>query len=647
MVAAMIIDYTYQYQLELCSLVFLCCLTIQFFSSKRFQTKMSFLFQWILICAVADLSFDVLGCLTLERIDQVPVWINYLVNGLYYILQSLLPMLAATYVLLIADFFRNDSTRLNMLLLPGILMILLQLMNPFTGLMFSIRMIDGSYRFIKGPLTNVLYLVLAFYLTSMALFAFHYRSRLSRKQTMTILFFCIIEGTAMLLQLILPHILFSGTGIALAIMLWDLTLQNPEHMVDVATGAFNSEALLLHLEKRKNVGHIHVTVVEIDGLRSTTGRGRELGTGKNLHNIIGEFLGSVGRKKAGFFKETKNRFWVFSKNQAELEKASSMIVERFNESWDVEGLSVELFAKVLYFSTNTALQLSGEELMAIVGQAMDDVNMVTNQKNRYIIDFAVLSGFRRRRMIEESLKRRIRSGEGFHICFQPIVSMEPDTPSTAEVLLRFSDPNLGAVSPSEFIPIVEDIGLAMLMDNYVVETACRFLSDNPEVASLHVNLSAAEFDNNPAKRISSIVFRYNIEPARLCFEITESVAARNPAVLISFMKQMIALGFSFALDDYGTGYSNAIQVLRMPFKIIKIDRILLNEGRKSREFLSSTIRMFRELGLELVVEGVENREQLNRVVDYGANYIQGFLFSKPLNDVDYLSYIKGETNQGR
>lgn len=642
----MIVDFTYQYQYELCSLIFLCCLTIQFFSSKRFPTTTSYLFQWILLCSLADLSLDVIGSITLAYIETVPIWVNYIVNGLFYIFQTILPALATTYVIYALGLSYRRNPKLSLTLIPGILVLVLQITTPLTGLMFSIRKVDGVTRFIQGPMIKVLYIIVAFYLFVLLCLGFVYRSKMSKKQIITIFFFSLLVTVAMVLQIMHPSILLTGTGITLAIMLWDLTLQNPEHMIDDSSGAFNIDALNLYLERSKIIGHVYATVVEIDGL-SATDRGIEPGAANALQKRIGSFFSSLSKRTVWYFKESRSRFWIFAKNQTELEQMSTMIVDRFNESWNAGGFDVDLLARVLYFSTNTSIQLSSAELIAIVGQALDSEGMITRQKNKYVIDSNILARYRRRNLLEESLRRSLKTNEGFYLCYQPIISMKPDSPTIAEVLLRFNDPNLGAVSPTEFIPIIEENGLSMLMDNYVVDTACSFLSNHPEIDVLHINLSASEFYNNPVKRISSIVLGYNISPSRICFEITESAAARNPEMLSSFMTQMIALGFSFALDDYGTGYSNAIQVIRMPFKTIKTDKVLLNEGAKSKGFLESTIRMFNELKMDMIIEGVETKDQLDRVVSYGANQIQGFLFSPPLVDVDYLSFISSGKDKAR
>ncbi|MBR2282059.1 MAG: EAL domain-containing protein, partial [Spirochaetales bacterium] len=523
----MVVDFTYQYQYELCSLIFLCCLTVQYFASKRFPTTTGYLFQWGLLCAVVDLALDVAGSITLAHIETVPIWVNYAINGLFYMFQTILPALMTTYVIYSLGFSYKGNPKLVLTLIPGILIMMLQITTPFTGLMFSIRKVDGVTRFIQGPMIRFLYITVAFYLVVLISLVIIYRLKLSKKQIITIIFFSILVTISMVLQMIFPNILLTGMGITIAILLWDLTLQNPEHMMDEASGAYNLDALNLYLERSNFIGHLFATVVDIDGL-SATDKGIDKDATNALQKRIGDFFSSLKKRKVWYFKETRNRFWVFARNLTELEQMSTMIVDRFNESWSAGGFEIDLLAKVLYFSTSTSIQLSGAELIAIVGQYIDSERMITRQMNRLLIDSELLAGYRRRNLLEESLRHSFKTNEGFHICFQPIVSLRPDSPTTAEVLLRYNDPNLGPVSPTEFIPIIENTGLAMLMDNYVVDAACQFLSKHPEIDVLHINLSASEFYNNPVKRISSIVLGHGVSPSRVCFEITESAAARSP-----------------------------------------------------------------------------------------------------------------------
>ena len=635
----MLVDYAYQFQFELCSLIFLCCITVHYASAKRFPTSTNKLFSLILGCALLDLSLDIAGCITIEYINTVPLWVNYLINGLFYCLQIILPLLACVYVIFAVGLSFRKNKLLMLVFLPVALFMGIQLINPFTGLLFAIKAENGNLGFLFGPLHIVLYGGVVVYLLVLVSLVIFHREKLSRKQLAAILSFTAVITATMVIQIQYPSLILTGTGITVAILLWDLTLQSPETMLDEETGAFNSNALKLFLEGELGLRQVHATVVNVDGL-STFERGSGSIASKTLTRQVGDFFEGIQGKKNWFFRDSRNRFWIISKTRAELEGVSVKIADRFRKSWDISGINVDLMAKVLVASTNTHSKLSSAELVSIVNDALNAENMINNQILRLDIDSSLLAKYRRHQIIDESMRRSVKTGEGLYICFQPLAASDGTKVNAAEVLLRYNDPSLGPVPPSEFIPVIEKRGLALFIDTIVVEQACRFLEKHPEIHMLHINLSATEFFQNPAKRISEIVKGYNVNPKKICFEITESSAARNPEFLGSFMKQMIEMGFSFALDDYGTGYSNAVQVLSMPFRVVKLDRVLLSGGQKSRSFLESTIRMFKDLDMVCVVEGVETKEQYDMVTSIGGVWMQGFLFSQPLSEEDYLAYIR-------
>ena len=629
---------TYQLQYEICSLVFLFALTFQFVSARKFPTRTNNIFTIILLASLADLGLDILGCLTVMNVVKVPLWLNYLINGVFYCLQIVIPALTSIYVLLATGVTFKNNTRAYLIMVPASAFLMLQLLNPFTKLFFYFETIDGIAIFKYGKFALLYYACSAFYVFALLALIIIYRDRLTKKQILTVVFFTILVTGAMLIQILKPYLILTGTAITAAIMLWDLTLQNPENMVDDETGVFNSPALRLFIDGRIRSARVYATVIEISGMSSTE---REIGniSSSIMMKRIGAFLLSLSPGRVWCFRDSRTRFWIGAKNAAEMEEVSSKVVERFRDPWDAGGMNIDLMANVISVKTTTSIKISTPELISVVNEQLDESASFTDQKKNLDIDSIHLAKYRRKQILEESIRRSIKTGEGFYLCFQPIIDLNDNNKTTAEVLLRYNDPNLGGVSPVEFMPIIEKGGMAVYIDSFVVDKASIFLSEHPEIKCLHINLSAAEFFHNPIKRISEIVLRNGVDPKRICLEITESAAAKNSDMLKSFMTQMMRLGFSFALDDYGTGYSNILQVLNLPFSTVKIDKVLLENDDKGSKFLESTIKLFTELGIETVIEGVESKAILDRVVRSGAKKIQGFLYSPPLVTNDYLRYI--------
>ncbi|MCR5443198.1 MAG: hypothetical protein K6E89_05535, partial [Sphaerochaetaceae bacterium] len=224
----MLVNFSYQTQFELCSLIFLVGITLHYYLVRRFPTFSNKLFGVILILAIADLALDIIGCITIKHINDVPVWANYLVNGLFYLIETTLPMLMCIYIVYHSGmtFVRNPQAKL--IIIPSLLMALIHMSNPLTGLIFSIRMTENGLMFVTGPIYYSLYVVLAIHVIIILVLVVILRSKLSFKQILTVLFFVLIVTVASAIQLKVPSLILSGTATTLSLLLWDLTLQSPE-----------------------------------------------------------------------------------------------------------------------------------------------------------------------------------------------------------------------------------------------------------------------------------------------------------------------------------------------------------------------------------------------------------------------------------
>ena len=139
----------------------------------------------------------------------------------------------------------------------------------------------------------------------------------------------------------------------------------------------------------------------------------------------------------------------------------------------------------------------------------------------------------------------------------------------------------------------------------------------------------------------SIMKKYNVSPDRINLEITETAAAYEQDVMTDNLKQLAQAGISFSLDDYGTGYSNIQRVMHLPFKIIKLDKSFANEenNQKLWIFLKNTVKMLKEMDMEIVIEGVETQEMLEVFTDLQCDFVQGYIFSKPIPQDEFVAFI--------
>src|SRR5215207_3648578 len=253
--------------------------------------------------------------------------------------------------------------------------------------------------------------------------------------------------------------------------------------------------------------------------------------------------------------------------------------------------------------------------------------------------------------LETDLRRAVEREE-FVVHYQPIVSLSDDSVRGFEALVRWRHPERGLVSPSEFIPVAEETGLIIPLGRWVLREACRQMhqlqaaSAGPRPLSLSVNLSGKQFMQlDLVGQVKEILQETGFDPRRLQLEITESSVIENTETVTEMLLQLRALGIRLSMDDFGTGYSSLSYLHRFPIHTLKIDRSFVSGGDAENEIVRTIIMLARNMGMDIVAEGVETKEQLAYLKELKCEYGQGFLFSRPL-DLDAACRLLEEAGAG-
>ncbi|HEX4410842.1 MAG TPA: EAL domain-containing protein [Xanthobacteraceae bacterium] len=238
-----------------------------------------------------------------------------------------------------------------------------------------------------------------------------------------------------------------------------------------------------------------------------------------------------------------------------------------------------------------------------------------------------------RRTLELDLRKALLAEE-FELYYQPLVDAGTGKVTGFEALLRWNHPERGLVSPDDFIPVAEEIGLIVPLGDWVLKQACREAMTWPGKLTVAVNLSAVQF-RNPALALSvvSALGQSGLAASRLELEITESVLLLDDRSVLDALHQFRDLGARICMDDFGTGYSSLSYLRSFPFDKIKIDRSFICELGKESDAVSiirAVIDLGSSLGMITTAEGVETEEQLDIVRSEGCMQVQGYLFSRPV-----------------
>ena len=315
--------------------------------------------------------------------------------------------------------------------------------------------------------------------------------------------------------------------------------------------------------------------------------------------------------------------------------------KKLDEPFSVEGIEAQLQSYVSIAKAPEDVK-ELDDVLDLMEYEPEQLNAQVTVQYREALTFV-----RRESAVERAMRNAV-TNRTFQVYYQPIYSCETGRIVSAEALVRMFDDELGNVSPAEFIPIAEKSALIVEIGNIVFEKVCRFLHENnPKelgVEYIEVNLSVAQFmQSNLVERFAEIIKQYNVPAENINLEITESVASDTSEPFMLAIRQLENMGFSFSMDDYGTGYSNISSILNVNFKNIKMDKSFLGQAldnKESASILRDTTQLIRNLGRNVLQEGVESREELMFVQEAGCNLIQGYYFARPLPEADFLDYVR-------
>jgi diguanylate cyclase (GGDEF)-like protein len=329
-----------------------------------------------------------------------------------------------------------------------------------------------------------------------------------------------------------------------------------------------------------------------------------------------------------------DEFVVFQQNIKSEEDAAGLarrIVDRLSERYEIDNHLVEIGASVGIAMTQPP-GISADTLMKNADMALYRAKADGRGTYCFFRDEMALT-VEARRILELDLRKAL-ANEEFELFYQPLINLKSKRISTCEALLRWNHPERGTVSPVDIIPVAEDMGLIVDLGRWILRKACMEAMKWPEGVSVAVNFSPQQFHQRDV--LSEV--RYALEvsglPAnRLEIEITESSLLRNTQWIHDALSQLHASGVRISLDDFGTGYSSLSYLHNFPLQKVKIDRSFLEgiDSDRPLTLLRGVARLSADLGMSVVVEGIETNEQLELIsADGTVTEAQGYLFSRPV-----------------
>ena len=328
-----------------------------------------------------------------------------------------------------------------------------------------------------------------------------------------------------------------------------------------------------------------------------------------------------------------DEFVVFLRSIRSNEDAATIaarIVDRVSETYDIDNHMVEIGASIGIAMTTPGI--GPDHLLRNADMAL--YRAKADGRGTYCFFREELAeSIEARRSLEIDL-RHAMANEEFELYFQPLVNLKTGRISTCETLLRWNHPVRGSVSPAEIIPVVEDMGLIVDLGRWILRRACMECMTWPEAVNIAVNFSSQQFHRRDVLNDIRYALEVSGLPAhRLEIEITESSLLRNTPWTREVLEQLRTEGVRISLDDFGTGYSSLSYLHNFPLQKVKIDRSFLEgiDGDRPQTLLRGIARLSADLGMSVVVEGIETNEQLELISKDGTvTEAQGYLFGKPV-----------------
>lgn len=389
---------------------------------------------------------------------------------------------------------------------------------------------------------------------------------------------------------------------------------------------------------------------------------------KNVNDVFGHEKGDILLKSvAKIFKDISYRdkriitsriggdeFITLFKNiksEDEVHSFCKEILNNLSNMTSIDNKETNVSASIgASFFPESGLDV--EELFKNADMAMYDSK--AKGKNQYSF-FGDEMGekMKRRALVESRLRTLISSNDfsSFTLLYQPQtpISQEPEF-KMAEALIRWNDEELGLVSPHEFIKVAENTCTIDALGNWVLREVCRYLKRLEKhlqmKQNISVNISPKQFiEVNFVENMINIVYGEGVSPSQITIEITEQVFIDNMTDCIKILNELKRAGFKISLDDFGTGYSSLSYLSQLPIDILKIDKSFVDNiewNVHSLSLIEGILHLSHSINLEVIVEGVETAGQYNLLKNLGVDIIQGYYFSKPLTEEEYIIFSTTE-----
>ena len=625
-------------KMQCCGIILLFVIFIFYQRKSKLHLKTEKLFLRIFVSVSSSLILDVASMISLFYIETLPEFFVDLICKAYLV--SLIWVCFYALLYICSDIFiQTHLYQKRAAVFIGIVSVgtALTLILPIYK---DTKDVYSAYTY--GPSVLATYAFCVTFLVITIYQLYHHKAKINPKRRKAAFSWLIIWIGATLVQFVLSKLLLVGFACSIGVLIIYLSLENPETNIDRRTGLFTLNALNQYL--RQIYGSTtDMALINVFLNTPFVPNDREKDS-LIAHEII-EFATSINKALA--FTQGSGDL-TFVTKQENYDSIIEIIDNRLSQPW---GPKKDFYANSnIIVMPAVKICKTAEDIIPCINYARKN-NIDLAETGMLVLDEKIANEMYEEQILEKTIADAITE-DRIVVYYQPIYSVEEKRFVSAEALVRILDADGKIIPPGAFINTAEQNGMILKIGEMVFKKVCQFISnkypENYGIKYIEVNLSTIQASyENLADSFIEIMEWYNVNPSMINLEITESGSIYEKKLMLDNMNKLIDYGVSFSLDDFGTGNSNLNYVVDMPVKLIKFDRDMIMsyfETVKAKYVMEAAMHMIHGLQLEIVSEGIETKEMLDTMESLGINYIQGYYFSKPIPEAEFIEFLEKNNN---
>ena len=632
----------WNYLAEIASALYLAVILIYSRRYQVFPSARNRFFVRMVAIVLVTVVISIITVFFTEHHTIIPYSINLLLHTIFFLIYPWISVLFFYYTLYVV-YEDRENLIIRIQLLSSIFIVLysiLVLLNIRFGFIFKLDHLGY-----QGQVFEPLIFMVGYIYMGLLVYIIHInRNSLDQVLRYVLVAYVLITTLFVSIQYFYPHFLLAGTAAGLSILIMYLYIQSKELVSDYLTRLPNRVAyeglIKYRLKSKKQLKTIVISLSDFKNINNMYG---QKNGDRLLHELTQFFVELVGR--VNVFRYSGDKFaLLYYEEDYPSNQLIQRIQDRFRASWFVNDSLIYIESILIHVNVNQHVK-NEYELLAVIDYMIEKCKAQKSHVPTFSTENTIQE-VNRKAILNEYINKALVD-DLFQLVVQPIYDLKNNNYHYAEVLLRLHHPTLNDISPTELIPLAEESGRIIELGLWVLKKTLQFLqecdSNNIYIEMVSINFSVVQMnDANVILDIERILNEYPKYRHKIAIEITESIFIADYNRIIDQMLGLKGLGINFYLDDFGTGYSNVLNVIKLPLSVIKLDKSLIYESIRNisnRKLIHGLSDAFKESGMLVLAEGIETIEQFEIVKEMQVDYIQGYLFAKPMSISDTIEFL--------